>query len=289
VDTVAGVLGRRWWLLVLALLVVTAAPLTFVALQPASYEATATIRTAADAPAAVGDLLGDARLALRSPRFLERVAVRAGLGADAVSRLADDLAAESGGDGLVLLRFAADDRDEATLTAAAAVEVLLADRRSRVDEAADAALEQAAAEVAELEEAAVAARTELLAFEGRNPSSATSPPSAAVEARRTRLTDAVTRADDALAAAEEALAETEAAGEDAVAAVASERLLDRPLPPEGERWPVVPIAAGLLVGGLALGALLALVAERRDHTVRHEVDVQEAAPGIPVLAVIDGS
>ena len=293
-GTVAGVVGRRWWLLLLPLVVVAAVAAGILAGRSPTYEAVATIRTGgndllAESRAAgvetAGDLLSDAETLLGSAGFLAEVAERAGV---------DDVGGfdvRPVGTTLVQITYVADDADEAGRVAGAAVDQLLRSRRARVAQAGDAAVELLQRRLVRLEEAETEAENELAAFEARNPAPGPDGPplSRAVEAEAASLTAEVEQRQQAAAAVRAALGEAELGAQVALAEVAAEQLVDRPLSPGGDGLPLLLIALLVTFVGGGLGVGLALVAERRDDTVRDEVDVQEAAPGVPVLAVIDAS
>ena len=289
VDGVAGVFGRRWWLVLLPLLLLAGVAMAVVEARGDRYRAVATVRV--DAPA--DDVRADALLLLASPSFLTQVAAAADIDIDrdGLRTFADRFDVTQDGGSLVRLAYVGDGAGEAQAAAGAAAEGILRSRRAAVAERVSAAVDAAEDQVELLEAQVAAATDEVAAFDRRHPPRTPADPALprAVAAEGAELGRELARRQDALAEARDALDGAEREGAAALARAETEQLEGGPLPPEHEGVPRVLLGILVALVGTAIGIGLALLAERRDHTVRTEIDVQEAVPGIPILAVLERS
>lgn len=284
-DSVGGVIQRRWWVLLLPVVLVSVLVVLVHTARPGRYEAVATIRGPSS------DLATTASLMFRSQASLQSVIRHAALADDPPDprRLATRLDATPDGDQLLRISYAADDPEEAQVVAKAAADLLLQQRRRQAAEANDARIAAAADRVERREVLVEEARAALVAFERRHPvpRSGEPAPPRTVDAEGRQLAAELEAHQGALRDARFRLDEAELAAEEAMRQIRAERLVDRPLAPVDSSWPLWLVGLPVLAAGVAIGVMLTLLAERRDDTVRDEVDVQDAAPGVPILAVVD--
>ena len=283
-DSVAGVVRRRWWVLLLPLVLVTALVVALGSVRQGRYEAVATVRGQGSA----SELRADALVRFADPAFLEEVRRAAAPGVE-LRTLAARLTVEQDGAHLVRVSYTAAEAAEAQAVAGTAADLLLRIRRAEVDAAGEGTIAAATGRVTDLETAVDEARSELARFERQHPATAPGGPplTRTVQAEGAALEAEVTRLQDALGAARVAVREAELQAEEASRAVRAEQMIARPFEPADDAWPLWVLAVPVVAAGLAVGAALALAVERRDHTVRDELDVQDATPGIPILAVVD--